>query len=123
MSKVEEPRWFHAQYEKLPYYYFGCGVIRHSKVECLHPVPRDNEGKLPYDVQLRAPEVTKKRWPSFAGAAVESFGSGSSSMSKPLRGQHTRSGDGRPSMGDDGLHHSSEFVGETEEPEVQSPLK
>jgi hypothetical protein len=26
-------------------------------------------------------------------------------------------------MGDDGSHHSSEFVGETEEPEVQSPLK
>jgi hypothetical protein len=26
-------------------------------------------------------------------------------------------------MGNDGSHHSSEFVGETEEPEVQSPLK
>lgn len=38
MSKTEEPRWFHAQYEKLPYYYFACGVIGHSEVECTHPV-------------------------------------------------------------------------------------
>lgn len=60
MSKSEEPRWFHAQYEKLPYFYFGCGVIGHSEVECLHPVPRDDQGKLPYDVQLRAPEERKK---------------------------------------------------------------
>jgi hypothetical protein len=60
MSKVEEPRWFHAQYEKLSYYCFGCGVIGHSEVECLHLVPRDNEGKLSYDVQLGAPEERKK---------------------------------------------------------------
>lgn len=54
MSKIEEPRWFQAQNEKLPFYCFGCGVIGHSEVECLHPVPRDEQGKLSYDVQLRA---------------------------------------------------------------------
>jgi hypothetical protein len=124
MSKAEEPRWFHAQYEKLPYYCFGCGIMGHSEVECLHPGARDDQGKLPYDVVLRAPEDRKKRRQSFAGAAAESFGSGSSSVSKPPRAHASRSGDGRSSMGDESQHISSEFVGETEEQEeVQSPLK
>ena len=124
MSKTEEPRWFHAQYEKLPYYCFGCGIMGHSEVECLHPVARDDQRKLPYDVVLRAPEDRKKRRQSFAGAAAESFGSGSSSASKPPRAHVSRSGDGRSSMGDESQHISSEFVGETEEQEeVQSPLK
>jgi hypothetical protein len=48
-SKSEEPRWFHIQYEKLPFYCFGCGIMGHSEVECLHPVERDEQGKLPYD--------------------------------------------------------------------------
>lgn len=62
MSKTEEPRWFHAQYEKLPYYCFACGVIEHSEVECTHPVQLDDQGKLLYDVQIRAPEEKWKRW-------------------------------------------------------------
>lgn len=41
MSKNEEPRWFHAQYEKLPFYCYACGVLGHSEVECPHPVARD----------------------------------------------------------------------------------
>lgn len=123
MSKTEEPRWFHAQYEKLPYYCFACGVIGHSEVECTHPVQRDDQGELPYDVQIRAPEEKRKRWQSFAGAAAESFGSGSSSASKPPRTQFSRSGDAHSSMGDDGSRHSSDFIGETEDHEVQSPLK
>jgi len=32
MSKTEEPRWFHAQYERLPFYCFACGKIRHSEL-------------------------------------------------------------------------------------------
>lgn len=35
MSKTEEPRWFHARYEKLPFYCFARGKIGHSKVKCL----------------------------------------------------------------------------------------
>ena len=50
MSKMEDPRWFQAQYEKLPYYCFGCGVIGHLEVECSHSAARDAHGKLPYDV-------------------------------------------------------------------------
>jgi hypothetical protein len=44
MSKSEEPRWFHIQYEKLPFYCFECGIMGHSEVECLHPVERDEQG-------------------------------------------------------------------------------
>ena len=97
MSKNEEPRWFHIQYEKLPYFCYGCGVIGHSKVECQNPVARDEHGKLPYDTQLRAPEEKKKRWPSFAGAAAVSIGSGSSSSMKPSK-THSRSDDGRSAV-------------------------
>lgn len=82
MNKLEEPRWFHAQYEKLPFYCFACGVIGHSEVECLHPVTQDDQGKLPYDAQLRTPKERWRRVQSFAAAAAESFGSGSSSVSR-----------------------------------------
>lgn len=40
----------------------------------------DDKGKLPYDVQLRALEEQRRRILSFAGAATESFGSGSVSV-------------------------------------------
>jgi hypothetical protein len=55
-------------------------VIGHSEVECPHPVPRHAQGKLPYDVQLRAPEERRRSYQSFVG-------SGSSSVSKPPRAQ------------------------------------
>jgi hypothetical protein len=54
-------------------------MMGHSKMECATPVARDDNGKLPYDTQLRAPEEKRRHFQSFAGAAVESFGSGSSS--------------------------------------------
>lgn len=70
MSRNEDPWWFQAQYEKLPYYCFACGVMGHSEVECLHPVECDEQGRLPYDVQLRAPKEKKRRIQTFAGAAA-----------------------------------------------------
>jgi len=53
MSKMEEPKWFEAHYERLPYYCFSCGLMCHSKIDCPHPAPRNEFGKLPYDVPLR----------------------------------------------------------------------
>lgn len=50
MSRSKEPRWFEIQYERPPYFCFGCGVIGHSEVECLYLAPRNDLGKLPYDV-------------------------------------------------------------------------
>ncbi|KAK3122938.1 hypothetical protein QOZ80_8AG0620680 [Eleusine coracana subsp. coracana] len=61
MSRSEEPRWFQAQYEKLPYHCFSCGVVGHSELECATPMPRNASGKLPYDVQLQALEERRKR--------------------------------------------------------------
>lgn len=82
MSKTEEPKWFGVQYEKLPFFCYGCGVLSHSEMECPNPVARDEHGKLPYDINLRALEDKKKRMQSFGGAAAESFGSGASSASR-----------------------------------------
>lgn len=119
MNKNEEARWFKIQYEKLPYICFSCGKMGHSELECHAPAERDEHGKLPYDVQLRAPEEKKRRLQSFASAGTESFGSGSSAASRPPR-SHSRS-DGRGSKS--GSRFSDSVVGDSEEPEIQSPLK
>ncbi|XP_066311117.1 uncharacterized protein [Miscanthus floridulus] len=50
LSRSEEPRWFVVQYEWLPFYCFSCGVLGHSEIECSDPAPRNEIGKLPYDV-------------------------------------------------------------------------
>lgn len=118
MKRDEEPRWFHVQYEK-PFICFSCGKMGHSELECPTSAKRDEYGKLSYDVQLRAPEERRKRIPSFASAAAESYGSGSSSAPRPPK-QYSRS-DGKGSLS--GSHRSEGFVDELEDLEVQSPLK
>lgn len=129
MSKMEEPKWFGVQYEKLPFYCFACGVLGHSELECHQQVARDDKGKLPYDVQLRAPEERRRRLQSFAGAAADSFGSGAYSVTRHSCSHFSRSGESRSSMGEDGSHYSSSDqvpeneARDTEEQEVQSPLK
>jgi hypothetical protein len=47
--------WFEAQYEKLPIFFFSCGLMGHSEIDCPNPALRGSDGKLPYDVRLRAP--------------------------------------------------------------------
>lgn len=121
MNKQEEPRWFPAQYERLPYICFHCGLLGHSDMECPTPAPRNADGKLPYDVNLRAPEEKKRQIQSFAAAAAESFGSGSSSGFRHSgeHGRSTRVG----SNSADGPRQSESRVGDSEEQECQSPLK
>lgn len=106
MSKQEEPRWFEAQYERLPYYCFACGILGHSEVECLNPVAQNEQGKLPYDIQLCAPKERRRRVQSLAGAATDSFGSRSSSAPRQLW-THSRSGDAWSSMGEEDSHQYS----------------
>lgn len=118
MNKTEEPRWFDVQYERLPFYCFACGILGHSEVDCPHPVARNEVGKLPYDVPLRAPEERRRRLPSFAEAAADTFGSGSSSGVRPSWTGAGRTRDSRASGGDGASHHSS-----SDPVEVQSPLK
>jgi hypothetical protein len=50
MSRSEEPKWFVVQYERLPFYCFASGIMGHSEIECPSPVPRNELGKLPFDV-------------------------------------------------------------------------
>jgi hypothetical protein len=92
-------------------------------MECPSLVACDEHGKLPYDVQLRAPEERRRWLQSFAGAAAESFGSGSSSVNKTQKTWPSKSSEARSSKGDDESRYSSGSVGEMEEQEVQSPLK
>jgi hypothetical protein len=74
MNKGEEPKWFATQFEKLPFYCYSCGIMGHSEIECPNPVPRDEMGKLPYDVQLRALEERKRRVQTFAGQPLSPLG-------------------------------------------------
>lgn len=67
----------------------------HSEFECQNPVPRNEEGKLPYDVQLRAPEERRRRIEAFAEAAAAFFGSGSSSGTRPPNANHSKAAGGR----------------------------
>lgn len=78
MKKTEEPRWFDVQYEKPPFYCMSCGILGHSEIECDNPALCNAQGKLPYDVQLCAPEERRQKVQSFAEVAFESFGSRSS---------------------------------------------
>lgn len=84
MTRSEEPKWCEAQYEILPFFCFSCGVIGHSQLDCPSPAERSAEGKLPYQTKtlLRAVDDRRKKIQSFAEAAAESFGSGSSTGSR-----------------------------------------
>lgn len=112
--KDGNPEWFDIQYKKLPFYYLSCDIMGHSELECDKPVVRNDSGKLPYDLKLRAPE-TKKKFLSFSEAAAESFGSGTSSGSKQLRST--------PMPNDNHSRESKRSSGEEEGEEVLLPLK
>jgi hypothetical protein len=74
------PEWFQIQYENLPFFCFSCGLIGHFESGCPTLQSRDEAGKLPYEFKmLWAPDDRKRRPPSFAQAAAESFGSSSGS--------------------------------------------
>lgn len=120
INKSEDPRWFQVQYERLPYICFHCGLMGHSDIECLTPAARGEDGKLPYDVNLRAPEEKKRRPQSFAAAAVDSFGSGSSAGVRQS-GTSNKTGGRGPRSSD--TRRSDSHVGDSEEPEIQSPMK
>ena len=70
--------WYAIQYEKLPLFCKSCGVLGHSELLCPDPSLRDSDRKLPYDIELRAPEDTrKKKMASFGETASGLFNSGS----------------------------------------------
>ena len=74
--KVSEPllRWvtayskkhmsfdtYEVQYERLPHYYFSCGIIGHSSLECPKPGTRDKDGKLPYNADRMCVKYDRKK--------------------------------------------------------------
>ncbi|KAM0831339.1 hypothetical protein ACQ4PT_065630 [Festuca glaucescens] len=61
---------FLLQYEKLPFFCHGCGLIGHGELECKTPADREINGKLPFDRDLRAPEERRRRPQSFEQAAA-----------------------------------------------------
>lgn len=95
-SMTGKAEWFDIQYEKLPFYYFSCGIMGHTEVECDSPTTRNALGKLPYDVKLRAPEERRRRIQSFAQAAEESYGSGSSTNTRHSRTSGNRNEGKKP---------------------------
>ncbi|KAL6883756.1 hypothetical protein ACP4OV_011170 [Aristida adscensionis] len=110
--------WINIQYEKLPFYCFSCGIIGHTELECANPASRDANGKLPYDLKLRAHEERRRRFQSFSEAASETSWSESSG----------RYGHGfSASVKSDEREKSGEIRADSkrndEQDEVQSPLK
>ncbi|KAK3164804.1 hypothetical protein QOZ80_1AG0025010 [Eleusine coracana subsp. coracana] len=70
--------WYEIQYKKLPFCCKSCGIIGHFELECPSPALRNAEGRLPYDVSLRAPEDKRRKMPCFGEEVSELYGSGSS---------------------------------------------
>lgn len=60
-ARQQTNEWYDVQYEKLPYFCFSCGIIRHSSIECPSPAARDDKGLLPYGENLRVPDDKKKK--------------------------------------------------------------
>jgi hypothetical protein len=88
------PEWFKIQYENLPFFYYSCGLIGHFEIACPLPQARDADGKLPYEhKKLHAPDDRRRKPPSFAQAATESFGSSTSlgrnkGVDQPMQNSH-----------------------------------
>jgi hypothetical protein len=72
-KKDSVPEWFDIQYEKLPYYCSGCGIMGHSHLECDKPLVRNEDGRLPYNVKHRVADPRRKKLQSFSDAASEIF--------------------------------------------------
>jgi hypothetical protein len=87
-DRAKPPWWFDIQFEKLSYYCFSCGLVGHLEIECPKPVPRNELGKLPYDLKLGAPDE-RRRTQIFNQATSESLGSASADkLKKPITSGH-----------------------------------
>jgi hypothetical protein len=127
MTRDSEPEWFYAQYEKLPFFCFSCGLIGHRGLGCDKPVVRNAQGKLPYDrdIPLRAPDDRRKKIQSFMEAAAESYGSGSSSNNRSARSTSGKQGRHGAESREEAQHEPRNATDgrEKNDEEVLSPLK
>lgn len=129
MSRDGEPDCFDAQYEKLPFLYFSCGLLGHSGLKCGSRAARNAQGKLLYDrdIPLCAPDERRRKLQSFSDAATESFGKGSSSGARADRTTSGRREERGVASSKDGRRSASAADGReqafVDEIEVTSPLK
>lgn len=127
MKRDGDPEWFDAQYEKLPFFCFSCGILGHGGIECEKPAMRNDQGKLPYerDIPLRAPEDRRKKMQSFVDAATESYGSGSSSSARSARTASARPEEQHAKARDEEERRSGAASGDWDkgDGEYTSPLK
>ncbi|CAO2045029.1 unnamed protein product [Urochloa humidicola] len=112
-DRSKPPEWYYIQYEKLPFYCYSCGLMGHTDLTCPTPAPRNAEGKLPYDVKLRAPDERRKKLQSFGAAAAESYGN-SHGSGRSTSSRHST--DRRPA-------DNAKDKEKAEEEEITSPLK
>jgi hypothetical protein len=87
---------FQLQYEKLPFFCFGCGLIGHGELECKTPADRDAQGRLPFDRNLRAPEERRRKPQSFEQAAASASWNSSNKKSGLSSATSRTSGDVDP---------------------------
>jgi hypothetical protein len=107
--------WYEVQYEHLPHYYFSCGIVGHSSVECKNPGERDVEGKLPYSAdRLVAPDERKKR-PQGTNSSSGSVSAGQGNTSSQTNGENPAQPVGKSAAANTQSKHG--------EPEVSSPVK
>ena len=108
--------WYDIQYEKLPFYCKSCGLMGHSELDCPTPALRGANGKLPYDIDLRAPDDSlKKKLASFGETASEMFSAGS--FTSRANGRSRSSGKAKGMSSGESTDHVEK--GE----EMSSPLK
>ncbi|CAN6287729.1 unnamed protein product [Urochloa humidicola] len=112
-DRSKPPEWYDIQYEKLPFYCYSCGLMGHTDLNCPNPAPRKADGKLPYDVKLRAPDDRRRRLQSFGAAAAESIGNSQGSG----RSSSSRHSSDRRSMA------NAKDKEKADEEEITSPLK
>jgi hypothetical protein len=60
-SRRQRKEWYDVVYERVPFFCFSCGIIGHSEIECPNLASRDENGCLPYNEKLRAPEDRKMK--------------------------------------------------------------
>lgn len=59
-AKRKSRDWYDIEYEQIPHFCFSCGRLGHSDLYCATPGARDENGDLPFKLNLRAPDDRKK---------------------------------------------------------------
>lgn len=64
--------WYDIQYENVPNFCFSCGRLGHDDLLCSTPGTRDDNGDLPFNTSLRAPEDKRRAASSDNSGASQS---------------------------------------------------